>query len=111
MARDVNAPPENPEALANLIGGEAPAPSAPKPTSAKSKPAGKKPVVETQPPAVLPPGRMGDKCKEPGCKGVLTDLSRAHLGKTKTAKGRTLITLYCNKCSKVQAQADIPDVN
>lgn len=103
MGRTVD-PPKDPKALQNLIGGGSNAPDEKDPRAASDK--GKQPG-QVKP---LPSGRMGDPCQVKGCKGKLTDLSRAHLAKKDHQKGRTLITLYCNTCQKVQAQADIPDL-
>lgn len=97
-------PPEDPAALAKLLGGQAPAAGG-KPTAKSKKPATKAEASK------LPAGRMGGPCTQKGCTGKLTDLSRAHIGKSQTQKGRTLITLICSKCSKVQAQAEIPDLD
>lgn len=101
-------PPDNPADLAKLLGTQPPPPGDDKPAP---KLAGKKPAGKPTEPTKLPPGRMGERCKQKDCKGRLTDLSRAHIGRSKTEKGRTLITLICDQCNKVQAQADIPDLD
>ena len=98
----------SPEAMAKLLGNQPPAAGDDKPAA---KQASKKPASKPTEPAKLPAGRMGERCRNKECKGKLTDLSRAHIGKSKTEKGKTLITLICDKCNQVQAQAEIPDLN
>lgn len=99
MARRV-APPKDASDLAKVLSGNQPGPDA-QPLPAK------KPAADAATPAPLPAGKMGQACANKACKGKLTDLSRAHIGKSKTAKGRTLITLICDKCNTVQGQAEI----
>jgi hypothetical protein len=102
MARNVE-PPKDAEALAQMLSGQTPPTNKPLPV--------KKRAAQPEATEKLPAGRMGQPCNRTPCKGKLTDLSRAHIAKTKSAKGRTVITLICDTCSKVQAQADVIDLD
>lgn len=110
MARDVETPPDNPEALAAMLGTPNDKPD-PTPKATTKKAVAKKTAGDSKPVAKLPSARMGDPCKTPDCKGKLTDLSRAHIGKSAKSNGFTRITLICNKCNKVQGQVEIQDLN
>lgn len=103
MARNVE-PPKDSAALAKMLAGQQPA------ADDKPQPV-KKAAAQAATPEKLPSGRMGQPCGLKPCTGKFTDLSRAHIAKTKARKGRTLITLICDKCGKVQAQSEVDDLD
>lgn len=105
MGRDVK-PPDNPAALAAIIGGQPPA-DQPSNAAADVPKAGKKASGESK----LPAGRMGDPCKLPRgdgskCPGKLTDLGGHYPDR---AAKVTRTTLVCSKCGQVQGISEVPD--
>lgn len=94
-------PPQTPEEMAKLIGGEPPNVE----TSKQAVPAAE--IDRNN----LPRGRINDPCKVKRadgtkCPGHLTDLGGFYPDK---AKKVTRATLVCSKCNQVQAIAEVAD--
>ena len=93
-------PPQTPEEMAKLIGGESPAEAQPAAIPAKEINRNK-----------LPRGKINDPCKVKRadgskCPGHLTDLGGFYPDK---AQKVTRATLVCSKCDQVQAIAEVAD--
>lgn len=115
MGSDLTKPPDSPEALAKLIGGEKPSAAGKpdkKPAAKPDKIAPKDIAAKDDTPKRLPIGKMGQPCAIPRadgskCPGKLTDLG-GHFHDRKAKVTRT--TLVCTKCSQVQAQSEVRDL-